>query len=112
MIAWIRHKRGRALTDVLYRISLKGLGIASLPHGLIFYELFPPGFDFRKVGWETSCSPPQPNGWSTLSVILRNWSDRRLFLAVELLEREISIGNNLRTVTEGDIEVNGKSEAG
>jgi hypothetical protein len=65
-------KVGRALTDVLYGITLKGLAVVDLPQGLIFYELFPPVFDFRKVGWETSCSPQQPNGRSILFGILRN----------------------------------------
>ena len=65
--------------DVLYGITLKRLGVADLPQGLSFYEPFPPVFDFRKMGWETSCPPPQPNGRSVLSGILRNWSDHRFF---------------------------------
>jgi hypothetical protein len=114
MIAWMAQKMGRVLPDVLCGITLKGLGVADLPQGLIFYEFFPPVFDFRKVGWETSCSPPQPNGSDSLSGILRNWLDHRFFLAVELLEREISvfssIHNKLRTVVESDIEVNAKGK--
>ena len=65
-------KVGRVLSDVLYDITLKGQGVADLPQGPIFYEPFPPVFDSRKVGWETSCPPPQPNGRSILSGILRN----------------------------------------
>jgi len=91
MIAWMALKVGPVLSDVLYDITLKGQGLADLPLGPIFYEPFPPVFDSRKVGWENSCPPPQPNGRSILSGILRNWSDHRFFLAVELLEREISV---------------------
>lgn len=70
MIALMAQKMGGDLSDVLYGITLKGLGVTDLPQGLIFYEPFPPVFDFRKVGWETS--PPKPNGRSILSGILHN----------------------------------------
>jgi hypothetical protein len=65
-------KMGYVRSDLLYEITLKRLGVADLPQVLIFYELFPPVFDFRKVGGEASCSPPQPNDRSILSGMLRN----------------------------------------